>query len=153
MSKPFITGSVTNIVTNNISCAICWECISQNKNCSITDCGHKFHTSCLLKSCYMLDFSCPICRNVLLDKTREQKQDDFINIINNYLDSSYMLETVLRDNALNLNSNIDISIARRIIPMDFSSLSSPPLVTYVNNVNQNNIIDRFINLPFHNANH
>lgn len=52
-------------------CCICFEKI-YNKNVSITECNHLFHTSCLLK---YNNKKCPICRQSLYEEN--------INIINN----------------------------------------------------------------------
>lgn len=51
---------------NNITCAICLECIHsgsdhQKKNVAITECGHTFCLSCLLKNLHTSNL-CPLCR-------------------------------------------------------------------------------------------
>lgn len=42
-------------------CSICLECFT-DRNISITECNHTFHTKCLLKSGGI----CPLCRNNLI---------------------------------------------------------------------------------------
>ncbi len=152
MSDDFVVAPITNIIAvESNECAICLECVTPNKNSCITECGHKFHTSCLLKSCDRGNFNCPLCRNNLINEKREQ--DNFINLIDNYL--SDQLETIFTLlSAPNLNElhNSDRNVDDgRIIPIEFNSLTIPSLPT--NHINHYNIIDRFMNLPFHNANH
>jgi hypothetical protein len=43
------------------TCAICMEVTSKTKNVSVTECGHRFCTSCLLKS-LQTNNRCPMCR-------------------------------------------------------------------------------------------
>lgn len=46
-------------------CSICLECIEGDKNQVITDCGHCFHTNCLMKNIIHNGFGCPYCRTVM----------------------------------------------------------------------------------------
>jgi hypothetical protein len=43
------------------TCAICMDVTSSTKNVSVTECGHRFCTSCLLKSLQIKN-TCPMCR-------------------------------------------------------------------------------------------
>ena len=48
-------------------CPICMDEIDETVNCVITECGHYFHTKCLIQACYMYwekddNCLCPICR-------------------------------------------------------------------------------------------
>jgi hypothetical protein len=43
------------------TCAICMDVTSKTKNVSVTECGHRFCTSCLLKSLQTKN-ACPMCR-------------------------------------------------------------------------------------------
>lgn len=63
----FTVSAVTSVAIAN-ECPICYECISQEKNTSTTDCGHCFHTTCLLKNCSINGFNCPMCRNNMTSK-------------------------------------------------------------------------------------
>jgi len=47
------------------TCPICLDEIKEN-NFSVTECGHKFHTSCLLIS-IKSNNTCPMCRNKLTE--------------------------------------------------------------------------------------
>ena len=67
----FTVSAVTSVAIANANtneCPICYECISQEKNTSTTDCGHCFHTTCLLKNCSINGFDCPMCRNNMTSK-------------------------------------------------------------------------------------
>jgi hypothetical protein len=50
---------------NANECSICLECIEGDKNQVITDCGHCFHTNCLMKNVIHNGFGCPYCRTVM----------------------------------------------------------------------------------------
>ena len=43
-------------------CPICYERISHNINCVTTECGHTFHTGCLMKHTVHNGYNCPCCR-------------------------------------------------------------------------------------------
>jgi hypothetical protein len=50
-------------------CPICMEQIeSFTKNCVTTECGHCFHTSCLMTSVAHNGFGCPYCRTAMAKK-------------------------------------------------------------------------------------
>lgn len=53
-------------------CPICMDSIEFNKNCVTTECGHCFHSSCLMKSVAHNGFGCPYCRT----KMAEEPEDD-----------------------------------------------------------------------------
>lgn len=71
-----VTNIATTIVDKDNSCPICLECISQDKNTSTTECGHCFHTTCLLKNCSMNGFNCPMCRNNMITNTSAEDNDE-----------------------------------------------------------------------------
>ena len=53
------------------TCAVCLEPFSaSNINISYTNCGHKFHSSCLLSS---KSNKCPNCRNIILENLSDKK--------------------------------------------------------------------------------
>jgi hypothetical protein len=63
-------------------CAICLDKLTKGRNYCSTECGHNYHTSCLLKT----NNICPICRHVLLqndanlDRSNEMQQlHEYIN--------------------------------------------------------------------------
>ena len=59
-----------------IDCPICFDDINPTKNCIITECGHKFHASCLLRSVAHENFDCPCCRFELTERP-EESDDGF----------------------------------------------------------------------------
>jgi hypothetical protein len=59
-------------------CPICFDIIGE-KNNIITECGHKFHASCLMTNVSLNGFSCPCCRSVMAesnDSETEYTEDD-----------------------------------------------------------------------------
>lgn len=65
----FTVSAVTNIAIIK-ECPICYDCVSNNVNMTTTECGHCFHTSCLLKSCSINGFNCPMCRNNMINNNK-----------------------------------------------------------------------------------
>jgi uncharacterized protein YbaR (Trm112 family) len=57
-------------------CPICMDEIVENINCVITECGHSFHTKCLLTNVSRNGFGCPYCRNELAVNPRNNDEDD-----------------------------------------------------------------------------
>ena len=57
-------------------CSICLDEIESGKNKLVTECGHMFHTSCLLKNASINGFGCPMCRAVLADEEEEDAEDE-----------------------------------------------------------------------------
>jgi hypothetical protein len=49
--------------------------IEVSKNCIVTECGHKFHASCLLSSVAHSNFACPCCRYELAEHPEESDYD------------------------------------------------------------------------------
>lgn len=68
---------------NNVECVICMDCISSKEiNYTKTECGHEFHTSCLLQNLAhngLNCLNCPYCRSVMASKpvTYESYSYDF----------------------------------------------------------------------------
>lgn len=64
---------------NKMDCPICMEYIETNaKNCVVTNCGHTFHTKCLMTSVAHNGFGCPYCRETMTDKepVEEEEEDE-----------------------------------------------------------------------------
>ena len=57
-------------------CPICMEMIDVSKNCVTTECGHKFHTSCLMRNVSFNGFECPYCRTVMAEDDDEDSNDE-----------------------------------------------------------------------------
>lgn len=58
-------------------CPICMENIDVSKNCVTTECGHQFHTSCLMKNVAFNGFECPYCRSVMAENDEEEDDDEY----------------------------------------------------------------------------
>ena len=58
-------------------CPICMDDICLNVNCVTTECGHQFHTSCLMQNVAHNGFGCPYCRNKLADEPEEEEDSDY----------------------------------------------------------------------------
>ena len=60
-------------------CPICMDAISGTKNIVTTECGHCFHTNCLMTSVAHNGFGCPYCRTQMAavpEKDDEDSDDD-----------------------------------------------------------------------------
>jgi len=59
-------------------CPICMECIEMNsKNCVVTECGHTFHTKCLMTSVAHIGFGCPYCRTSMTDQAPLEEEEEY----------------------------------------------------------------------------
>ena len=57
-----------------IDCPICMDCIeSITKNCVTTECGHCFHTNCLMQNVVHNGFGCPYCRTIMAEEPEEEE--------------------------------------------------------------------------------
>jgi len=63
------------IVAETIDCPICMDPIDGNKNSVVTECGHKFHCSCLMKNSCHNGFDCPMCRSAMVEEMEEEDDD------------------------------------------------------------------------------
>ena len=64
-------------MSSQIDCPICMECIDMTKNCLTTECGHCFHTTCLLQNVAHNGFTCPYCRSLMVKiVVPEEDQED-----------------------------------------------------------------------------
>lgn len=64
-----MTNNLTTIITVNSGeeCSVCLEEISSKNRARLEDCGHSFHTTCLIRwmnnsSINMPTYLCPLCR-------------------------------------------------------------------------------------------
>ena len=58
-----------------MECPICFENIG-DKNCVVTECGHSFHTSCLMQNVSVNGFSCPCCREIMKQKDADGGEEE-----------------------------------------------------------------------------
>jgi len=62
--------------TTTMDCPICMEVIQTNINLVITECGHTFHTRCLLTNIVHNGFGCPYCRTEMIPEELLQEEED-----------------------------------------------------------------------------
>jgi hypothetical protein len=62
--------------TCDSECPICMEIIDLCKNCATTECGHKFHSNCLMKSIAFNGFGCPYCRFEMVEEIDDSEDED-----------------------------------------------------------------------------
>jgi len=60
---------------SELECPICMNCIDAT-NCTTTECGHRFHSSCLIKNIAHNGFCCPNCRTAMAEPVRKSYIDD-----------------------------------------------------------------------------
>ena len=72
-----------------VECPICMDPIEMNKNCLTTECGHCFHTSCLMTSVAHNGFGCPYCRTKMAeevaDEDSEYDEEEFYEQYDDYV--------------------------------------------------------------------
>ena len=57
-------------------CPICMEIIDLCKNCSTTECGHQFHSNCLMRSIAFNGFGCPYCRFEMVEEIDDSDDEE-----------------------------------------------------------------------------
>ena len=62
-------------------CPICLDNVEEFCNKVITECGHLFHCSCLMKNVNHNGFKCPCCRTKMADESDESIDESFEEII------------------------------------------------------------------------
>jgi hypothetical protein len=65
--------SFTNQET--MDCPICLDAIGETNNI-ITECGHKFHASCIMINVAANGFNCPCCRFIMAKNTKQENDDE-----------------------------------------------------------------------------
>lgn len=65
-----------NNTSENVECPICMECILDTKNKVTTECGHCFHTNCLMTSVAHNGFGCPYCRTAMAEEIKDDDDED-----------------------------------------------------------------------------
>jgi len=60
-----------------IMCPICMDDMPSDfsKNCTTTECGHCFHTGCLLQNVLRNGFGCPYCREQMVDEPAQRQEE------------------------------------------------------------------------------
>lgn len=65
-----------------MDCPICYELVPTHNNCVTTECGHTFHTNCLLKHTVYNGYNCPFCRTSM--STSKPDDEDVISAVSEY---------------------------------------------------------------------
>lgn len=63
--------------SENVDCPICLDCITDIKNRVTTECGHCFHTNCLMTSVAHNGFGCPYCRTAMAEEVKEEEDSEW----------------------------------------------------------------------------
>jgi len=69
-------------------CPICFENIDVKNNRTTTECGHCFHTSCLMKNITHNGFNCPCCRSTMAEEQEEVRPNRHTRFIDDEDDDS-----------------------------------------------------------------
>ena len=72
----YLTKNTTEerMTTEQIDCPICFDPIGEKNNIT-TECGHKFHASCLMTNISRNGFGCPCCRAVMAEEPDDSDDD------------------------------------------------------------------------------
>ena len=57
------------------NCPICFETVGTT-NCVVTECGHTFHSNCLMRNVAYNGFGCPYCRTEMATVPKDEESDD-----------------------------------------------------------------------------
>lgn len=60
-----------------MECSICLDCIDGAKNQVVTECGHCFHVSCLMKNVSHNGFACPYCRTIMAEAPQGDDESEY----------------------------------------------------------------------------
>ena len=74
-----------------MECPICMDDIDVNKNSVTTDCGHCFHTSCLMHNVSLNGYCCPCCRASMADEPPLDDDDSSDDSYDDEDDEDYIL--------------------------------------------------------------
>lgn len=66
-------------MTVAIECPICMENIEHDQGFMKTDCGHSFHSCCIMRNIAQNGFSCPCCRTVMMETSNDRDYEDGYN--------------------------------------------------------------------------
>jgi hypothetical protein len=66
-------------MSDNCECPICMDVIDVTKNCVTTECGHKFHCSCLMQNAAHNGFGCPFCRTAMAEEPAQDDDEDDVS--------------------------------------------------------------------------
>ena len=78
-------------MSSTCDCPICMEPVEANKNCVTTECGHVFHSNCLMTSVAHNGFRCPYCRTDMAQVPNEEEDEYEEEYEEEYEDDEYAL--------------------------------------------------------------
>ena len=81
MSCSSSESSCAEHFTVQIECAICMDSIITPKNKVTTECGHTFHTNCLMANVACNGFGCPLCRTMMAEEPEDSDDDSYMSEI------------------------------------------------------------------------
>ena len=121
--KKELTQKTTNNLDEQTECPICMDELGVTDNCT-TKCGHKFCSSCFVKS-VMRKNNCPMCRAHLID------DDEYYWPIERYLGESYNENIATRNHSATHLTPIDLygelsAIDNNISVTDIGMISIDP---------------------------
>jgi hypothetical protein len=97
-------------MNSECDCPICLDAITGLTNKTTTECGHHFHTKCLMQNAIHNGFGCPYCRNILAETPHEDddsESDDDSFIDEEEEDENYILRGLRWFNQRTNNEEID----------------------------------------------
>ena len=74
-SVPLLPESSNDSEASGKECIICYESLSTKKNLCITECGHEFCFSCMMKH-VQRNNGCPICRSTIIDDVEDSESEN-----------------------------------------------------------------------------
>ena len=80
-----------SFITETIECPICFDCIGDKNNIT-TECGHKFHASCLMTNITRNGFGCPCCRTLMAEHDEEDNESDESTLIDDDDETDTLLD-------------------------------------------------------------
>jgi len=75
MSASTIQKNTEESTSQDKECVICYESLSSTKNLCITECGHEFCFSCMMKH-VQRNNGCPICRTTIIEEVEDSDSED-----------------------------------------------------------------------------
>jgi len=68
---------------HDCECPICMDNIDHKINCITTECGHRFHASCMMRNVSTNGFACPMCRSVMAEEDDEDEDMTIVPEVHN----------------------------------------------------------------------
>lgn len=131
-------------------CPICMDDLIGINNTVTTECGHQFHATCLMQNIAHNGFSCPYCRNVMIEDISETEteideddnEDDNEDDDNTTIDSSMV---GLSDNEYMYNLTL-VCVRNLFVDNEEERINRPPPVEWITQkmIERGFTLDRFV---------